>query len=121
MLSLVAAMVLGILMALPGDRWGAWRPVFYHLLMFGWATQMIFGVAWWMFPRRTPAEPQTTPLSWACFLALNAGLLLRVIAEPGSALSTQPAFRTALHASAVLQLLAVALFVMTMWRRVFAR
>ncbi len=33
-------------------------PLAWHLLAVGWATQLIFGVAFWMFPlvRRTPAH-----------------------------------------------------------------
>lgn len=29
----------------------ALMPVYVHLFMVGWVTQMIFGVAYWMFPR----------------------------------------------------------------------
>lgn len=91
MLNLVAALALGVVLALPGSDWPArapaLRPVFYHLLMVGWATQMIYGVGWWMFPRRTPAEPQTPPLAWVAFVSLNAGLLLRAYAEPAVQLS----------------------------------
>ncbi len=31
---------------------GALAPVFFHLFVWGWVTQMIFGVAYWMFPIR---------------------------------------------------------------------
>lgn len=121
LVSLVLALSLGMVTAVGGERWLALRPVYYHLLMMGWATQMIFGVAWWMFPRRLPTEPQTTSLSWVCFISLNLGLLLRAVAEPGVAWSGAPLFPPALHASSALMLLSVALFVVQMWRRVFER
>lgn len=122
---LVAALALGIVLALPGGDWPArapaLRPVFYHLLMAGWATQMIYGVAWWMFPRRSPAEPQTPPLAWVAFLSLNAGLLLRAFAEPAVQLSPSAFATGALIAASALQLLSVVAFAGTAWRRVLAR
>jgi hypothetical protein len=29
----------------------ALQPVYFHLLMVGWVTQLIFGVVFWMFPK----------------------------------------------------------------------
>lgn len=59
------------------------RPVFYHLLMVGWVTQVIFGVSLWMFPRFTKEKPRGYDvLSWFAFCTINAGLLLRMAFEP---------------------------------------
>lgn len=125
LLNLVAALALGVLLALPGGDWPAravaLRPVFYHLLMVGWATQMIYGVGWWMFPRRSPTEPQTPPLAWVAFVSLNAGLLLRAWSEPAVQRSPSGVAAGALIAASALQLLSVAAFAATAWRRVFAR
>ena len=33
-------------------------PVFFHLFMVGWVTQMIFGISFWMFPIITREEPR---------------------------------------------------------------
>lgn len=60
LLYLVAALITGVVLALPASSASpaiaALTPVYFHLLMVGWVTQMIFGVAYWMFPRRkTPA------------------------------------------------------------------
>ena len=33
-------------------------PVFIHLLVVGWITQLIFGVALWMFPKQSNASPR---------------------------------------------------------------
>jgi hypothetical protein len=87
----VAAMVLGLLLAvrplLPNQSWlgflgGVW-PVYWHLFMLGWVTQLIIGVAYWMFPRFSRAQPRgRNGLAWTTYTLLNAGLLLRAIAEP---------------------------------------
>ncbi|HYW35954.1 MAG TPA: hypothetical protein VE868_11140 [Balneolaceae bacterium] len=34
----------------------AMQPLFWHLLMLGWISQIIFGVSMWMFPGRTREE-----------------------------------------------------------------
>ncbi len=52
---LLAAFVVGGLVLLNqglaiDGRIGALLPVFYHLLMVGWVTQLICGVSLWMFP-----------------------------------------------------------------------
>jgi len=36
----------------------ALMPVYVHLFMVGWITQMIFGVAYWMFPRISKENPR---------------------------------------------------------------
>lgn len=120
---LLLAMLLGLAIALPAfgpeALRAALRPVWVHLLMVGWVTQMIFGVAWWMFPRSAPARSFGNPvLGWSAYALLNAGLALRVLSEPALATAPGPAVRAALVASAALQLLATALFVATIWRRV---
>lgn len=125
MINLVAALLLGILLTIPNDLWqrhvAGFRPVYYHLLMMGWATQMIFAVAWWMFPRRAPDQPQTTVLSWVVFAALNGGLLLRAFGEPLVALQPSAGATVALQAAAALHLIAVLAFVVNICPRVFAR
>jgi hypothetical protein len=32
-------------------------PTYLHLLVLGWLTQLIFGVAFWMFPRYSARNP----------------------------------------------------------------
>lgn len=59
-------------------------PTLFHLFTIGWITQMIFGVAFWMFPKpRKGTEPRGRE-GWArlSFFTINLGLLLRVVAEP---------------------------------------
>ncbi len=62
------------------------NPVVWHMLLVGWLTQLIFGVAHWMFPT-APTSGKTylrgnETLIWIVWVLLNAGLLVRVVAEP---------------------------------------
>lgn len=53
--------------------------------MVGWVTQMIIGVAFWMFPKYTRERPRgSEALAWITYVLLNVGLLLRAIAEPAN-------------------------------------
>jgi hypothetical protein len=114
---LVAALTLGLVRALaPGNHWlaGAW-PVYLHLLVIGWLSQLVAGVAYWMFPRVDRGVPPTDWRGWAVFVLINAGLLLRVIAEP-------TVMRGAwLPLAALLQFLAMAIFAWSIWPRVRGR
>jgi hypothetical protein len=50
-----------------------------HLLMVGGLTQMVFGVAWWMFPVRSKGRGRGHPaFAWAAFVLVNLGSLARV-------------------------------------------
>ena len=61
----------------------ALRPVAYHLLMVGWASQLIFGIVFWMFPRLSKEQPRGNErAAWFVYAALNSGLLLRLLAHP---------------------------------------
>ena len=120
---LVAGLALGLIMVLPSlaDAGAAWRPVYVHLLVMGWATQMIFGVALWMFPRRRPLDLKTLDVTgWSCFVTLNLGLLVRAVAEPALARGA-PGSVSGTVAAAALQLVSVVLFTIQIWPRVVAR
>lgn len=125
MLCLMAGLLgLALLAARPvtgGPAWlGALWPTLLHLLVVGWLTQLIFGVAHWMFPRHSADAPRGNErLMWAAWVALNAGLLLRVVGEPRAVLGHDAA--ALLLLSAVLQLGAAALFTANIWPRVKAR
>src|SRR5262245_19334965 len=80
---LVVAVVLGVLMPLSAPIAGAFRAPYFHILMVGWATQLIFGIAYWMFPKFSSTHPRGDErLAWAVYGLLNGGLLVRIIAEP---------------------------------------
>ena len=95
------------------------QPVYWHMLLVGWLMQLIFGVAYWMFPRRAGGRANGRPvLGWLTYAALNAGLLLRVVVEPWHGMRPHPALGWLLVPSAVLQVTAGWAFVVSIWSRI---
>ncbi len=98
------------------------QPTALHLVVVGWLTQLIFGIALWMFPPWTKAQPRgPDAATWACYGLLNAGLLLRLIAEPLNSYRPGPILGLALVVAALLQVAAIAIFVVLAWTRVRAK
>ncbi len=94
-------------------------PLFWHLLMVGWITQIIFGVSMWMFPGRTKEEgfwPQKW--GWLTFILLNMGLICRMIAEPASYTSSAALWTILIVTSAVGQLAAAVTYTIELWPRI---
>jgi heme/copper-type cytochrome/quinol oxidase subunit 1 len=124
MLYLIAALILSIGLQPPLRKElpflaAAW-PTYLHLLVLGWLTQLIFGVALWLFPKHSRAHPRGDErLGWASFLLLNVGLVLRAIAEPSHALGYRVG--ALLIVAAAAQLLAGLAFVLNTWPRVRER
>lgn len=124
---LVLALLIGALVALyPIGRLPPWiaalSPVYVHLLTVGWVTQMIFGVAYWMFPKYSRESPRGNETLWqTSYWSLNAGLVMRIIGEPMQALQPQAIWGWSLVLSAALQWLAGLAFVFNTWRRVRER
>jgi uncharacterized membrane protein HdeD (DUF308 family) len=124
MLYLIAGFALGALLLLNGivrlpAVLLAAQPVYFHLLMVGWITQLIFGVAFWMFPKLSREQPRGSErLGWLSFYCLNAGLLIRAIAEPWNSVAANPVIAWLLPLAAVLQLIAGWAFVANIWGRV---
>lgn len=113
----ILALLLGILLALHISN--SLFPVYIHLLVFGWLTQLIFGVVYWMFPKYSNQLPRgRETLSWITYGTLNAGLILRAIAEPLQSTQPNPLSGWTLVLSAILQFLAGLLFVLNTWQRV---
>mgnify|MGYP001407075137 CR=1 FL=1 len=101
---------------------GTLLPVYYHLLMLGWATQLIFGVALWLFPPLSRERPRGDErLGWFAYGALNGGLLLRAVSEPLQALRPSPWSAWGLALAALLQVLAIWALVIALWPRVKGR
>lgn len=100
---------------------GYWMPVFWHLLMVGWITQIIMGVSYWMFPKISRDNPHGPKwVGWTCYGMLNVGLLLRAFSEPwvGAASSVKTA---GMAGSALLQWLAGILYIGLIWIRIRGR
>lgn len=127
LLYFVLALALSVLLSaqnplgLPANL-NALRPVYFHAFMVGWVTQIIFGVAYWMFPKFTKEQPRRSErLAWAIYGLINAGLVLRIIGEPLLTLNPQANAGWLVALSAVLQLGAGWGFVINTWSRVKER
>ena len=94
-------------------------PTYVHLLVLGWLTQLIFGVAYWMFPRPLPQAFHGERLGWPTYWLFNTGLLLRIVGEGSWAAGHE--MNAALVAAAMLQLIAGWSFVLMIWPRVRGR
>jgi hypothetical protein len=114
---LLVSLILGVALAIrPADLPSGLRPATFHLLVVGWLTQLIFGVAHWMFPRASREQPRGTEgLGWAAFALLNAGLLIRLVAEPAGLTGFW------LPLAGLLQLSAAICWVLLIWPRVKER
>lgn len=94
-------------------------PLFWHLLMVGWITQIIFGVSMWMFPGRTREEGFKAQLwGWLTYILLNVGLVFRVIAEPATYFGTGSLWSVLIVISAVSQVLAALTYIKELWPRI---
>ena len=124
LLYLIAALLVGLLLALRETLKlpaivGGLTPVYFHLFMVGWVTQIIAGVAYWMFPKWSKQRPRGyDALALATFWLLNVGLLLRVVAEPAQTVSAWSGWGWLIVAAALLQWLAGLAFVANTWPRV---
>jgi cbb3-type cytochrome oxidase subunit 1 len=124
---LVLALAVGMLLALAPVQsmpplTAQLRPVYFHLFMVGWVTQLIFGVGYWMFPKYSSDRPRgNEAAAWAVYWLLNAGLVLRVVAEPLYGLHGAALWGWALALSALLQWLAGLTFVANTWPRLRSR
>src|SRR6476660_2692413 len=73
MIHLGGALVLGVLVQLPAlvashPVIAVLFPTLLHLLVVGWITQVIFGVAYWMFPRYSAEQPRGSErVGWSTF------------------------------------------------------
>ena len=124
LLYLIAALLVGLLLALRETLKlpaivGGLTPVYFHLFMIGWVTQIIAGVAYWMFPKWSKQRPRGyDALALSTFWLLNVGLLLRVVAEPAQTVSAWSGWGWLIVAAALLQWLAGLAFVANTWPRV---
>lgn len=120
MICLALALTLGILLAFGITN--GFFPVYIHLLVFGWLTQLIFGVIFWMFPKYSTEKPRgNETLGWWTYVLLNLGLLVRGIAEPMQATRANTFSAWMLVLSAILQFASGLLFVINSWGRVKER
>ncbi|MDX1663776.1 MAG: hypothetical protein R3272_08280 [Candidatus Promineifilaceae bacterium] len=120
-LYLLAAVGVGVWLALRGlapvPAFLAFvQPVYVHLFLVGWVTQLIFGVVYWLFPPPREGDRHDA-VWWATFILLNIGLLLRVVAEPAATPRPGSVWGWLLVLSALLQWAAALGFAYTTWPR----
>ncbi|MFN8671599.1 MAG: hypothetical protein U0457_05860 [Candidatus Sericytochromatia bacterium] len=105
------------------------NPVYFHLFMLGWLNQLVFGVAWWLFPL-LPKDKNNSKkelykgnekLAYSLYFSLNSGLVLRAFFEPYNTLFHDLLSSNLLIISAILQIYSAFCFVFLLWRRVYVR
>lgn len=122
---LVAGVLVHVFIALrpmgPAGRALHLQPAALHLVVVGFLTQIVFGVALWLFPKAPCHRREPGAAGWCVFALLDVGILLRVLAEPFAATSPGRGVATALVVSALFQWLAAVGFAVLAWPRVRAR
>ncbi|MFB6262830.1 MAG: hypothetical protein ABEL76_04285 [Bradymonadaceae bacterium] len=103
--------------------WFAGGPAHVHLFVYGWVTEMIIGVAIWLFPVADRDRPRGRPwLNWTAYAGINLGLLLRVVSEPmATGTAAAAMWNWMLLGSAIAQWIGGVAFVATIWPRVSER
>jgi hypothetical protein len=113
-------------------RIAALRISHVEFLLVGWLTQLIMGVAWWLFPplvvglrpgepkpiRRGQAQRGSEPVFWMTFVSLNLGILLRALFGPLYGWTKVDPFNALVGISGWFLLAAAIGFVLNMWGRV---
>jgi hypothetical protein len=115
---LVAGLFLGSLLSL--DTWLGlspviypWRQAFLHILLVGWCSQFMIGLAYWKLWAKAPGKT-----AWLVYGGLNAGLILRLVAEPLYAFRGGELLGVLVALSGLLQLAGALIFVVTTWGQV---
>lgn len=120
---LVAGMAMGSWMLIVQARRGygpgpPWPVLHAHLLLVGFLLLLVFGIAFWMFPK-VAGRRSGRDIGWVAFALLNAGLLLRLLAEPlADGGRGARAWDVLLGVAAVLPALAVVAFAVAIWPRI---
>jgi len=119
MIYFLASLAVGVIIEINSISLPVLYPLFWHMLMLGWITQIIFGVSLWMFPGRTREEGFRAQMKgWITYILLNLGVVLRIIAEPMLSYSNQPVWQILIIASTLLQIGAAIAYVIEMWPRI---
>lgn len=100
-------------------------PTHGHMLFVGWFLQFALGITLWLLPRKRTTERALGYRERSVllgFVGLNAGLLLRVLAEPLQRSGHDTTLvNLVLVASAILQISAVSLWAIELWPRLAPR
>jgi hypothetical protein len=118
---LLAGLATGVAIRIPALAIpaSALQPVYIHFIVLGWLTQLIFGVAYWMFPKASLDRPRGHEgLAILSYALLNVGLLTRAVGEPLLAVAPGVGAGTMVVASAAMLWISVAAFVVNTWPRI---
>lgn len=123
---LIASLIVGLSIALRSTlslpaAFSVMGPVYLHLFLVGWITQLIFGVIFWLFPKPKTELRNWERVGWGVWALLNVGLLLRVLSEPPAVLQPGGLWGWILVASALLQWLAGIGLIAIVWPRAYTR
>ncbi|HEX7004594.1 MAG TPA: hypothetical protein VF168_10455 [Trueperaceae bacterium] len=113
---LVLTGLLGVAFLIEPTLAGFFRVTHVHLGVIGFFLSMVMGVAYWMMPR--PGQLKQEGLEALTFYLLNAGLVLRIIAEPWWRYSGDPLPHWLSICSGLLLLAAIVTFAVAMQARV---
>jgi hypothetical protein len=116
----IASVVLALASEIPAlDTGPMLLPVYWHMMVVGWITQIIMGVSIWMFPRKhRDKKKREALLSWSAYGLLNAGLIMRFVIEPFLPLIQNSTWATILAVtSSLLQVIAISCYIAEIWPR----
>lgn len=100
----------------PGSTWAALHA---HLLLVGFLLLLVLGIAHWMFPR-VQGTRRGRSGGWVAFGLINAGLILRILAQPRVTSGNGQPWQFLLEIAAVLPTVGIAVFAVTILPRVRA-
>lgn len=124
MIYFLAGILLALIAELPDVSTGALLlPVYWHMIVIGWITQVIMGVSIWMFPRKKRGKrKEETFAANAAFWCLNIGLVLRFLAEPFLPFYFNESWIVlVIVLSSFLQIAAIGFYTAVIWPRVRPR
>lgn len=90
-----------------------WRQAFTYVLVIGWCTQFLFGLAYWKLWPKAPGGA-----AWTVYFCLNAGLVLRIVTEPIYAFRGGRLMGALVALAGLLPLVAALVFVLTAWGQI---
>ncbi len=102
-------------------RWNNFSPyqTALHLFLVGWVLQLIIGIAYWMFPKYTRERPRGYDgLMAVAYIALNLGLVLRLLVEPIPTFWVASSSRLMFAISGIAQWVGLLAFVLNMSLRI---
>jgi hypothetical protein len=113
---LVLTGLLGVLFTINPSLAVYFRVTHVHLGVIGFFLSLVMGVAYWLMPR--PGGLRQEKLERLTFFTLNAGLLLRLVAEPWYRATSSASLKFLVVVSGLLLLAAMLIFAYAMQARV---